>query len=309
MRAAQLSFLLAIVAGPAAAAPSAPLPVAVKNGDVWTQVISHTQSRQLGSKPEQSWTLTTHAKVTYRARKGEAEHMGLEWTGAEASDGAPDLIKAAAGFLFPLDLEVDEHLTPTRIVNWAALKGAMTKVYQQSLSEAVARDAAIAMLDKLDGATATPMMLQEQTLLALGQGTNLQIGVTTQYEDQIASPLGGRPIKASGAFTLVSADRGSGRAVVRWTQDLDPESASQAAKALVDRLISTAPAAKQDEARSYLSTMTLARHDACDYQIDIRSGLAVEALCTSETRSGVKDQLGRRSDTWRMTQTLPGSQP
>lgn len=309
MRAARLSILLALSAGPAMVAPSMPLPVAVKNGDVWTQDISHTQSRQLGSKPEQSWTLTTHAKVTYRARKGEADRMGLEWTGAEASDGAPDLIKAAAGFLFPIDLEVDEHLTPTRIVNWDALKGAMTKVYQQTLSEAVARDAAIAMLDKLDGATATPMMLQEQTLLALGQGTSLQIGVTTQYEDQIASPLGGQPVKATGAFTLVSADRKSGRAVVRWTQDLDPESASQAAMAFVDRLIATAPAAKQDEARSYLSTMTLARHDACDYQIDIRTGLAVEAQCTSETRSGVKDQLGRRSDTWRMTQTLPGSQP
>lgn len=309
MRVAQLSVLLVLAAGPAVAAPSAPLPVAVKNGDVWTQDISHTQSRQLGSKPEQSWTLTTHAKVTYRASKGEAEHVGLEWTGAEASDGAPDLIKAAAGFLFPLDLEVDEHLTPTRIVNWDALKGAMTKVYQQNVSEAAARDAAVAMLDKLDGATAAPMMLQEQTLLALGQGTNLQVGVTTRYEDQIANPLGGPPVKATGAFTMVSADRRAGRAVVRWTQDLDQESASQAAKALIDRLIAAAPAAKQDEARRYLSTMTLDRHDACDYQIDIRTGLALEALCTSETLSGVKDQLGRRSDTWRMTQTLPGSQP
>lgn len=309
MRAVLSMFLLALTATPAAAASKVDLPVRIKAGDSWTQEVILTHTQQAGAAPPQAWTLTTQAKVTYRGANDGVGRVALDWTKAEANEGAPDLIKAAAGFLFPLEIEVDDRLLPTRIINWEALKAAMVKVYEVQIPDLAARKAAVGVLEIWDDTTAAPQMLKDQSLLAAGQGTSLELGAPEAYEADIANPLGGPPIKATGSYTLVSVNKGTGRASLRWSQDLDPVSTTHAVMSLVDRLIAATPAEKQGEARLKLSTMTISRHDTCDYQIDINTGLVVDADCASEIIAGLQDQLGRRADRWRMTQTLPGSQP
>ncbi|HPA37190.1 MAG TPA: hypothetical protein PLV04_00485 [Phenylobacterium sp.] len=302
-------FLLALTATPAVAASKVDLPVRIKAGDSWTQEVVLTHTQQAGAAPPQAWTQTTQTKVTYRGAENGVGRIALNWTKAEATGLAPDFIKAATDLLLPLEIEVDDRLLPTRIRNWEALKAAMVKASEALIPDLAARKAAVGFLEMWDDTTAAPQVLKEQSLLALGQGTSLGLGGKETYESDISNPFGGQPIKATGSYTLVSLDKKSGRASLTWSQDLDPKSATQAVMLLVDRLIASTPAEKQGEARLKLSTMTLSRHDTCGYQIDIATGLVVEADCASEILAGLQDQLGRRADRWRMTQTLPGSQP
>ena len=306
MRLPVLTLLcLLLLAQPSASL--AAMPVRLSDGVSWSQTIVRTRTDDRGGQTHAA-TLTTVLKVTYKRSEGQPTTLRQDFVSAEAGSGfsGAEAAQAAAQakLVFPAIVEVDDSLTPTRVVNWPDLRATMDAEFAKLITDPkaleVARGSFVNMTDKQAAA-----FFREQQLTALGQGLDLTAGETRSYDDHVPNMMGGPPILTHGTFRVESHDEAKGRAVVTWTQTLDTASASASIKATIAATLAKMAPEQVAKSKAGLEGLTIDRSDTCRFEIDIPTGLAMTADCTSTAQSGLPGKAAKRTDHWLITQTLP----
>jgi hypothetical protein len=301
MRRTVVSAALLALAAPAAA-QAEPLPVKLKDGASWTQTIVKTRTDERDGATKTIAT-TTVLKVAYQA--GEPAMLRETFVSVASADVPADALPkltAQMQLVFPAVLEVDEALTPKRVVNWADLKAQIPKLGgDPKVLEAVS-----ATFGSIDDKAAASLF-KEQALVSLGQGTDLAVGESRPYEDQVANVLGGPPIKTSGEFKLVSHDPAARRARVTRRQALAPAAAAQSIGQSIELIAAKLDPEKASEAKAALAGLSLERQDVCRHEIDIPTGLAAKVDCTVSITSGLPGKVAKRTERWVITQSMPES--
>lgn len=291
------------VAAMTGAAAAASMPVKIANGAAWTFTVKHTRDRERGGKHD-SLSMTTVKQVTWRAGKEGSGILDVRPVSVTMDAGLPESLVAARDLEIPVSIAVDEALTPVGLVNVGEVRRAFDAMLKR-----VADPKAAAQLKQtfpnLEDATLAAVTTQDFARVALAQGATLDLGQERTYDDQAINPLGGPPISTKGSIRLESYDEKAGRAVILWRLTMDPASTQASLTATMNRVMGQLTPDKAEEARRMFAKMKIERNDACRYQIDIPTGLAVEADCTTTVVAGAEGQLLHASDHWLITQTLP----
>lgn len=304
MRFAIAACALAMLAPAVSAATE--LPVVLSDGASWTQTVVKTRTDERDGAVK-SATVTTVLKATFHQAGDGPATLAQDFISIGSDDApAADLEQAQtlAKIVFPAVVEVDEALTPVRVVDWDALRARVVSVVGAQGGEQKTAEIFRSMFDKLDDQTAAGLF-KELGLISLGQGTALNLDEPRSYEDQVPNILGGPPIKTHGVFTLESYDKAAGEAVVTWEQTLDQASATSSIRATIDALIQRAAPERRAEAAAALKDLTFDRTDVCRYSIDVATGLSSQTLCTMTVTSGAPGKTAKRVDHWSITQSKP----
>jgi hypothetical protein len=285
----------------------AAMPVKLSDGASWSQTIARTRTDERGGQTH-AVTLTTVLKVTYNRPKGQPATLRQAFVSAEAGAGftGADAAQAAAQakLVFPATIEVDDSLTPTRVANWPDLRATMDAEFARLISDPKALEAARGSFVNLTDKQAA-VFFKEQQLIALGQGLDLAAGQSRSYDDKVPNMMGGPPILTHGTFRMESYDLPKGRAVVTWTQTLDTASASASISATAAAMLARMAPEQAAKSKAALEGLTIDRSDSCRFEIDIPTGLATTADCTSTMQSGLPGKAAKRTDRWLISQTLP----
>jgi len=292
------------VAAMAGAAAAASMPVKIANGAAWTFTVKHTRDRERGGKHE-SLSMTTVKQVTWRAGKEGSGILEVKPVSVTMDAGLPENLVAARDLEIPVSIAVDEALTPVRLVNVGEVRTAFDAMLKRVDVDPKAAAQLKQMFPNLEDATLAAVTTQDFARVALAQGATLDLGQERTYDDQALNPLGGPPISTKGSVRLESYDEKAGHAVVLWRLTMDPASTQASLTATMNRVMAQLPPDKAEKARGMFAKMKIERNDACRYQIDIPTGLAVEVDCTTTVVAGAEGQLLRASDHWLITQTLP----
>lgn len=283
-----LAPLIALAWAGAASAAPIELPVNLKDGATWT--IRSERSRLDDGVLVGGQVLVSTSRATFRV--GETSHtLILEPLGGSATADLPSELRAE-GLDFALELEVDDALTPIRMRNWPRLRDSLLAYFEKQPADPRFANPVKAVYRQLSDEDAPSMFTPHLGFLGLGQGLAGEIGEAHTYEDKIENPLGGPPIDTKGAITIQSHDKKAGRAVVVWTQTLDPASMKASVAAM----------AKQFGA-SGVGDMSVGRDERCRFDIDVRTGLVERADCESLVTIAGEGQTRRRADRWLVTQT------
>ncbi|MFN3521198.1 MAG: hypothetical protein ACK4YQ_03035 [Phenylobacterium sp.] len=304
MRCAVAACVLALLAP--ATASAAELPVVLSDGARWTQTIVKTRTDERDGAVK-SVTVTTVLKATFHQPRGGPATLSQDLVSIGSDDAEPaelEQVQTLAKIVFPAVVEVDEALTPIRVVDWDSLRSRVVSVVEANGGDQKAVDTFRSVFDKFDERTAAGLF-KELGLIGLGQGTALEVGEPQSYEDQAPNILGGPPIKTHGVFELESYDKDAGVAVVTWEQTLDRASATASIRATVEAMAQRAPPERRAEAAAALKDLTIDRKDSCRYSIDVATGLSLRTECTMTVTSGVPGRTAKRIDRWSITQSKP----
>lgn len=231
---------------------------------------------------------------------------------AGAADQQAKLQSALAGLAMRTYVfTADDSLAPLAMEDWPAVTADMRKGFAvlagDSPDAAKALDATMGMFERMSPEQAASVMLKEDAFLSTPVNVELDTGKPVTYSQEGPNPLGGPPIRSNGSIVAERIDQARGVAVLRWSETLDPASASVAvagfAKTLMDRM---GPEAQKPEARALLDNMKIERATSCLYEVDLKIGLPLKADC--EAKTAVTDpktgQLNGRTERWLITQTL-----
>lgn len=205
----------------------------------------------------------------------------------------------------------DESLAPSSIEDWpglvAEVRKTLTALGGGDKNAAKGADTVVSIFGKMTAEQAADLFLKEDGFLSIPINVELEPGQPVTAEDMIANPLGGSPIKTNVALVAQKVDTPRSVATLRWTQTLDTESLrasmAQTAQTLMTRM---GLDANKPETKAMFEKMTFDRTSACDYQVDIKSGLTTKADC--EAKAMITDpttgEVGHRNEYWAITQTL-----
>lgn len=296
----------ALAAALAAAGPTAAedLPVRLPDAASWTFDVERTRERTAPDGKVVTAKATSRTSVTWR-RAGDGGRAVLRTTQAKLDGASAESSELAPLLDLPIELDVDETLAPQRIDNWPRVLEALDAVIATTVPDPKLVPAARSVYADLSPEQAARLLMRDWALVSLAQGSSLSIGQPVSYQEKLANPLGGGPIDAVGTFELESYDAAAGTAVVVWRQAFDPKSAAASIAASIEGLAARLTPEHAAEARKAMADMSIARDDHCRHEIDIPTGLALKAVCS--TRIAVVGQGSTRTalDRWTMTQTRP----
>ena len=205
----------------------------------------------------------------------------------------------------------DDSLKPVTVEDWPKLVSqvgqSMRTLAGEDKTTAQAMDAAVSMFSGMSPEQAAGVFLKEDGLLSLPINAALEPGKPLTYEDSLPSPLGGPPIKSQSALALVKVDSVRGIASLRWTQTLDPASARASVAQMVQTMLARmGPEGAKPEVKAMFEKMSFDRTSACDYEVDLKTGLPVKADCDSKISltDPATGETGHRNEYWAITQTL-----
>lgn len=285
----------------ASAAMAAPveLPVNLKEGATW-----EIQTIRVRTRDEDGKVTETRMESRSQASLGlDGEMLVLSLAplpGYASADLPPEMTNF--GLDFPLEFEVDEALTPSRLRNWPKLRDAVLKFFaSQPGGDPAFVKTVLATYDRLSDETAAALFAPHLAYLGTGQGLALEVGKSVDYEDEIGNPIGGPPIATHGSFVLETHDRRAKRAVVLWSQAMDPKSMEANIREASKAITGPRPNAPDD------GQMKIDRKERCRFDIHTPTGLATSSECSMSTTVSAPGRRLNQTDAWTIVQTLPKS--
>lgn len=200
-----------------------------------------------------------------------------------------------------VEYEADASLSPEALLDWEALRA--QQIAAANKISATTGATVQRLFSQMTAASAAPLLLKEQTMLAIGQNLILQPVEPTTYEGEAPLPTGGAPVKVKGSVRLEKLDEKGKVAMVRWAETIDSASALAATQQLAGQLAALAPQDSKTLAE-IMKSMTLDFTKGCLFEIDLQSGLARKAECEDSVAVSAGGQSVKRSDRWTITQTL-----
>jgi len=299
---ANLVFGLSLcLSAPVAAQDTVPLPVRI-DGPARIE-LNLTKSERRDDEPEQ------RATFTYEVALSKADEDGLRSAVWRLTHVDGESVEPGASPSPDLRMTLDPTLTPVSLDNLAEVISAARRQMEASGELDAAAATSLEALARLSPEMAAAMFARDATMIALGQGTDLFLGEDNPYEADGVLPWGGVSVLMIGNYRLVEHQAASGRAVVRWSQEIDPASLFEALPALIEGLLGDK--VKRDDSSDFADKMRAAMRNArfendrhCEFTIDTATGLAGKVDCLSVIEMVVGDEAGRRETRLIATQRL-----
>ncbi|KSB87358.1 hypothetical protein AS593_10380 [Caulobacter vibrioides] len=293
---------------------AAPLDLPAK-AQIEMTVVKTREDLREGEAGQPMTSRTVYAKTV--EADGEGYRVTLKPTSTELPKVGPAEVQAKVqsaleGMLSRTYVyKADESLAPTAIEDWPAVVADMTKALQALAGNdpdvVKVMGGMTSMFGRMSPEQAAGLMLKEDGMLSTAVNIELEVGKPFTYDDQVSSPLGGGPIKANGVVVVERIDEARGVGVVRWSQSIDPESATAVITQLIQGLIAQMPAeTPKPDFKAMMAKAKLENTSGCLYEIDLKTGLPVRADCESKTAitDPRSSRLSGRTERWAITQTL-----
>ena len=286
------AVLAAAIAAPAAAED---FPVRLDDGATWTMTVEHTIETDRAGVKEIIGTTTTSQLVW------EPGVVTVRQVSIRGREGVPDEAVQALILGVTVELTVDEALQPTGIRNEAQVRDAVAAMLKRTSPNSPDPAAVGPGKAAIFKGMVEELAMRDVRRASLSQGLSLKLRKTIRYEDAVQSSFGGPPMAATGSFTLVSRDAATNRAVIDWSQKLDPDSARRGVASIATGAFDDL---SEDQARTLHKSVTQLPFDQkedCRHEIDIPTGLALKVQCSSTVVLGDISRVER----WTITQTQP----
>lgn len=280
-----------------------------------TVVKSREDRRGGATTPSQSMTMIYEKTIETRGDGYRVTLKPVSSDLAKVGGGADQQAKlqaALAGLVLRTYVfTTDDSLAPEAIEDWPGVTASMRKGFSVMAGDspyaAKALDATMAVFERMSPEQAASVMLKEDAFLSVPVNVELEMGKPVTYEQDTASPLGGGSIRSNGMIVAEKIDRVRGVGILRWSETLDPASATGAITAFAKSYTARMGwDAGKPEARALFDTMKIERTNSCLYEVDLKSGVPLKADCEAVT--GVTDpstgQMNNRTEHWLITQTL-----
>ncbi len=155
--------------------------------------------------------------------------------------------------------------------------------------------------------TNTALVAKDFILANYGQATYLVPGEVKRYKQPGGTFGDGDPLMMNASFLLESVKPDAGVAIVRWTNEVDPDSARKALPGLIGDLMGLAnmdDPALESKMASAMATAQFVKRTECRYEIDIKTGLAVHAECSDLQEIRIEGETRSRERKLVATQAL-----
>jgi hypothetical protein len=247
--------------------------------------------------------------------QGDGYRITLKPTSTKLPAGTPEAAKAEAALAGLMNRTLvytaDESLAPKTVEDWPGLvvevRKAMLALVGGDKDGVKAMESMASMFSNLSAEQAASVFLKEDGFLSIPVNAELELGKPAAYEETIPSPMGGPPVKTNAALIVKTIDTARGVATLRWTQALDFESTRASVSQMVQAILARmGPEANNPEIKAKFEKMSFDRTAACDYEIDLKSGLPTKADCEAKLQltDPATGETGGRNEHWAITQTL-----
>jgi hypothetical protein len=192
-----------------------------------------------------------------------------------------DLMQTAFGSIKDIVVRgrADPSGKPFVIDNLEEVKTAMRTVVDRLTKSFESKPKAGAILKQLlegmlivDGSEAARTYMEELPTLAAGQNTGLKPGGSRTEDEQLASPLGGAPIKAALVSRLTSWDDTTGKAFITRKRQIDPAALKEVTVALTQKIMSAADDRATPQMLEQLKNITFTLEN--EAVIEVQDGMA-----------------------------------
>lgn len=290
-----LTFLAIGFAGPVAAAP---IPVRLADGATWTLTSHHSRTWHPSSASQPDFAAAIAKRLTWHGGKVPS----LLVSPLPAPGGSiPPGIEASQTLDVPVLVQVDAALRPLGFVHPGEVLVA-TEQFIIRLAGTQDLEGAKKLLPDVLDVTAKALALMELGLLGRAQGLDLVPGRVVSTTTEYPNPFGGKGIPCQESLELESSSAATGRAVVVWRQTSDLSSVRDSVETLARR-DGPMPAPGSSPGRRGMEQPEMTAR--CRYVIDIETGLAIEAQCTTEFLIELTRGPQRVVDKWSIAQTPP----
>jgi hypothetical protein len=180
----------------------------------------------------------------------------------------------------PMQVETNERLIPVRMTNldavWAERGLALVRM------SATDAEGAESIFQTLPDNGRQALLFKDAILVATAQGLAQRVG------EPVVQRLPGQtignspPVEVLSTITLVSADRATGKAVVTWTTELNPDSVAAALPATLRAVLglTQADTDRMEGFDALMARSSMKNTRTCRYDIDLPTGLAETAVCS-----------------------------
>ncbi len=268
-----------------------------KTGDIRSYERIKTRRQIVSGKEttKKSGRSIVDVKIAEASQKGYIVRWSYGQTRVDDPEAAQNpLARAMMNIInsMKIMLELDKNSAITGVQNWKELKttaAAMGKAFTEN-PEAKGLDQATA--DRLRTMVTSMYSSKEQIeqafthepqLFFFPLGRTYELGKSHEYDDHLPNPLGGEPLPCQGRVSLKSYNKATGRALVTWTQTVDPEVAQkvilETLKTMGKQLGRTAPP-NPDEFKNF----SVADH--AEFIVDAKSGWLEEFSHTHVVKTG-----------------------
>jgi len=198
---------------------------------------------------------------------------------------------ARKSMISDVTFDADRTMKPLRLNLGGDFTSRLVTIYEAETHETLPPEAR-AMVGQIMGPLAqglTPeagaqSMLEHFQLVADAQGVALDLGKPTTVQVMMPNPLAPTPLKVGRTFALKSVDAAAGRASVSMREVIDPNALgtfSREAAGGIGNALGKATGQRHVGAktRQALRGINATVVTACDYQMDLATGLAAKADC------------------------------
>lgn len=253
-----------------------------KQGDKKRYEIVKKRKKVGAGKTIQEGTSRTDLEIT--VVKADATGFLLNWTMGETRFDEPragnDPVSKQAGNLlkgFPILLEVAPGGELRGVKNWKELKekateavNAMVRIWRKSGLDEKDIDRTSAQVSSTFATKEkiNQMCTREPHLYLFVLGRTFRTDKPITYDTLLPNPFGGDAFPAQGRLVLGSYDKGTGKAVVNWTQTIEPDAARRVLLQTLKKL--AAQQGKEIKADQLPKQFKI--EDSARFSVDVASG-------------------------------------
>lgn len=291
----------------AVAEDSVDLPLRWKTGDKLRYEIVKTRKRSRDDRI--ALDVTTRTDLDVEVLRADKDGYLIAWTQGETRfddprQAANPMVRQMTNLVKGLQtvLEVDSGAVIVGVQNWKELKATVAKTLVTVTEELKNAGLDAEMIGKVKAQVASMFATREQIeamctreaqMFFLVLGGSYSASEPTEYEDRLPNPFGGEPFPSRAAFALKQVDRESQRAVITWTQTLDPD----ATRRIIEKSLKDLAARVGGPAPQGEPIKSLAIDDAAESAVDLETGW-LDRLTHKRT---VKTEGGMQEDTLTIT--------
>ncbi len=273
-----------VLSAPAPAEDSVDLPLGWQVGQRVQYEIVKTNQKTRGG--EFTFKATTRTDLEIEVLRADADGYLVAWTQGETRFDDPQpaadpilrrIVNVAQGLRVLLEIDSDANLVGVK--NWKELKHTIGNTLSSVFDELDISGMDAATLSKITveiasicgtGEQERMMRTRERQMFFLVLGGTYSASEPTEYQDRLPNPFGGDPLPSRSTFVLKKVDRRSQRAMIAWTQTLDPEQARRIMKKSLRDLGARVGLAVPQE--DLLEDLTMEETDTAEFVVDLSSG-------------------------------------
>jgi len=228
----------------------------------------------------------------------DEDTFAATWTTKSVESGGKTIDENSAGaaaYLIGIPLEFSASLdgSPKEIKNSAKIiEDIFNSPAIGDVQDKNALDSVKEMFANMAPDTLAKVLLKAPSFMSICQGTSLRVGELVSYETELANPLNGESLPATGSYLLAAAPSPGENAKIEWRQEVDSEAGKAGLISGIKSLLKQSGA--DDKALDQFDGLPLTIAYSAECEVDPSDGWARKI----DYRQNVSLQIADRKEFW-----------